>query len=264
MFTTFTSQLDVVIKAFELALFLLLLSYVGLGFIFRIIFKILKIKLSNSKLSLADEKILDLQLIKLYHGITLEKTDDIELFAEAIASGKVEPPKTWIFPSFQIAGKRRLNKRDATAIFLLAGTLVVAMLLIGSFIAKEKYNYASFSNKNERVYVSDIYVYDPIKKNHLNRNDCIKLTQQDKEILRNACDYIITNDKNMKLELQRAIQKNNSDIHVMYSICVLLYLFFICILITYPRFQKFNNQFFDYKNEKQENAKSNTNTLDNE
>ncbi|MBT0721396.1 hypothetical protein HGT70_08865 [Rosenbergiella collisarenosi] len=249
MFTSLTSNFDFTLKAVALALFFLSLTYVGFGFIFRLSFKMLRIKFSNSKLSKIDEQLFDLQLIRLCHGITLETVSDIELYSEAIRSGAIKAPKGWLLPSYQAAGQRRLKKSESVATYLIAILLAVFIIAFTVSVTKgQKYNYAEFSNSsNEHVLVSDIYVYNPTTKHYYNKNRCIALPSTSKEIIRTACDYMLTSDPQMKKELQDAIKTNNKNFRIVGYICAMMYLIIICIFFAYPRFYKFNNAFYDYK-----------------
>ncbi|MRS14398.1 hypothetical protein GJV06_05810 [Enterobacteriaceae bacterium RIT691] len=254
MFTSLTSNFDFTIKAVALALFFLALMYVGFGFIFRLIFKILRVKFSSQKLSKVDEQLFDLQLIRLCHGVTLESVSDIEIYSEAIKSGKIQTPKGWLLPSYQVAGQRKLKKSDSIFAYFIALILVVFVICFAASTTKgQKYNYAEFSNSNnEHVLVSDLYVYEPITKHYYNNSRCIELSSTSKEIIRTACDYMLTKDPQMKKELQSAIKTNNTNFRIVGYICIITYLIIIGIFFAYPRFYKFNNSFYDYKTARKE------------
>ncbi|MCP2003769.1 UNVERIFIED_ORG: flagellar basal body-associated protein FliL [Buttiauxella agrestis ATCC 33320] len=252
MFTSLTSNFDLIIKVIALALFLLLLAYVGLGFVFRFAFKIFKIKFSHPNMESADNKILDLQLIRLYHGINLDSVSDIDLFAKAIISGKIQTPKRWLLPSCLPLGKTRMENKHSLFIYLLILLIVgFTVSFAGSTLKGQKYDYARFSDAQNYVLISNIYVLDPSTKKYYNKQHCNKLTIDDNEIVRTACDYILTNDTQMKEELHEAIRASNMNFQVVGIICSILYLIITCIFITYPRLQKINNEFYDFKQEEE-------------
>ncbi|MNB92443.1 hypothetical protein D3C75_395460 [compost metagenome] len=250
MFTSLTSNFDLIIKVIALALFLLLLAYVGLGFVFRFAFKIFKVKFSHPNMESADNKILDLQLIRLYHGINLGSVSDIDLFAKAIISGKIQAPKRWLLPSLFPLGKTRMENKHSLFVYILTLCIIVLTVFFAGFTLKgQKYDYAGFSDEQNHVLISNVYVFDPSTKKYYNKQHCDKLTINDKEIIRTACAYILTNDTQMKEELHDAIRVSNMNSKIVGMICFILYSIIICIFITYPRFQKINNEFYDFKQE---------------
>lgn len=250
MFTSLTSNFDFILKIVALALFLLSLTYVGFGFSFRIIFIMFRVRFSSSKLSEVDKKLLDLQLIRLCHGVTLEKISDIEIYSEAIESGSVQAPRGWLLPSYQALGQHRIGKKENIFVSLAVLALIIFVIsFVVSTTKDQKYNYAEFSNSdNEHVLVSEIYVYDPAKKNYYNKSRCTNLPSTSKEILRTACGYMLTNDPGEKKELQYAIRNSNKGLRVIGCFCMAILLVVFIILFSYPRFYKFNNEFYDYKN----------------
>lgn len=251
MFTSITSNLDLLIKIIGLILFLLVFSYMGLGFIFRTMFKIFKIKITNANLNKADNELLDLQLIKLYHGVTLDKISDIDIFSEAVSSGKITAISGWIFPSIRVIGKESLTKADS---FFRNSLYVVLTALVLSFplyiLHGYKYNYAGFTEGNDHVLVSALHVYDPESNKYFDKESCHTINLYNKKVIKMACDYILTSDPEMKNTLSLAIQENNSSIIIVMAITVIMCLIVLGLSISYSRFRRINNEFYDFKRNK--------------
>lgn len=225
----------------------LLFVYGGWGLILRIVLAPLKIKVSGRIFKRLDDHLLDLQLIRLHHGINVKNKDDAALVFQAISSGVLSRSDFMLLGFAPPIGLKKSNVADAW----LSGLTVIGCFCIvfaaGTSLMESKYDHAVYSQGNEIVLVSQSDIYTPKSKKYLLKTDCKKIDSKEKSILASACDYLLTEDKDKKEELAWAINRNNKAMISLTIMTFIIAAFGMLALILSISYYMTNNKFYEFK-----------------
>lgn len=241
------STVDLIQKIFYSLVIIALIVSGGWGLILRLVLSPLKIKASSRAFKKLDDYLLDLQLLKLHHGINVANKNDAELVLQAISQGILSRGDFKLLRFAPPIGLKKLKLIDG----LLAGFIGVACMLI--FIAimfslkESKYNHAFYSQENEKVLISHSNIYDIQAGRYLLKTDCKKINRDSKAILASACDYLMTEDKDKKEELSWAIDRNNNAMITLMVMAVVLVLVGMLSILLTVQYYQVNNKFHNFK-----------------
>ncbi|EKN3444730.1 hypothetical protein NUF60_000551 [Yersinia enterocolitica] len=249
MFDFIGSGIDGLYKIFWLIIILYLVVSGGIGYLLRLISKPLKVDFTDRIIKNLDGDFLDLQLLRLYHGINVLNKKDARLVSKAISKG-ILSEKNFRFLSFAPPiGKFKHGKAEIVLYVALVLLFFASILIVCNSVRTYKYNYASFNAGNERALISEIYVYDPESNEYFNAKQCRELTTTtNKKILISACGYLLTKDPAEKRELMTAIENNNSSFIAAMILIVLLFIITSFLTLGYVIYFDTNNKFIDFKN----------------
>ena len=254
MFDFLGNYVDGVYKILWLIITLYILASGGIGYLIRIFSKPFKVDFTDRAIKKLDHDILDLQLLRLYHGINVLNKKDARLVSKAMSKGILSDKDfTFLYFSPPI-GESKKGKVEIVFYISIITLFLISLLIVYKSVDLYKYNYASYSINDEKVLISEIYVYDPIKKESLNANQCKDFTPSENQyIVASACGYLLTTDPFEKKELMAAIEKNNSSFIA--AIILLMTLFIICSYLIFSciAYYNTNNKFIDFKNSESEN-----------
>ncbi|EOC1698779.1 hypothetical protein ACMSZI_002908 [Cronobacter dublinensis] len=247
MFSFLGDGVDSLYKILWLLIGFYLVFSGGLGLVFRIITKPIGIGFNNKKLKELDEGFSDLQLLKIYHGINVSSIEDAEMAALAITRGKIKPQRIWLTMFSPAIGNSRQGKFQLFLMLFFFLYCLGGSLYIGYDLKEYRSGYVSISNKNEVILISDLYVID--KKNHktYNNPECKTLPKQSSELLKQACEYLTTDNPYLKKELAFAIKKNNENMNGAFAACIIFFLLSLFTAVTYFSYRDINNAFYEFK-----------------
>ncbi|EHM7432262.1 hypothetical protein KGV77_004208 [Escherichia coli] len=229
-----------------IALFLIFSG--GIGFFLRLVFKPLKIDFPNEVTKGLDDELLDLQLLRLYHGVNVATQHDKDRVFLAMREGVLHPNDfKYLYFAPQI-GIRKRSKLDRGVKYFMLLTGIVTMIFLSLWVRNDyKYNYASFISGGETVMVSDVYVYDPDADIYYNKMQCRDPMLKSKGIVKPACNYLVSTDRDIKEMLKYEISENNSLMKRVGVSLSFLYFISVMVFILYYRFNKTNDIFIDFK-----------------
>lgn len=241
------STVDLIQKVtYSLVIIALIISG-GWGLILRVLLNPLKIKVSSRAFKMLDDYLLDLQLMKLHHGINVTNKKDAELVLQAISQGILSPGD---FKLLRFAPPIGL-KESKLADLWLAGFMVIVCIFtsigIISSLKDNKYNHAFYSQEKQKVLISQSDVYDIQSGRYLLKSDCKKINSDSKTILASACDYLLTEDKDKKEELSWAIERNNNATISLMAMLVIISIVGMLSFILTAQYYQINNKLYQFK-----------------
>lgn len=241
------STVDLIQKISVSLIVMSLFVYGGWGLLLRIVLTPLKIKICGRTFKKLDDYLLDLQLIKLHHGINVTSKHDAELVFQAISQGVLFRGD---FRLLRLAPPIGLNRSKASWVWLGGGMLIVCLLIDAGIISalnENKYNHAVYTQEKEKVLISHSDIYDIQSERYLLRTDCRKINNDSPSILHDACEYILTEDKDKQDELTWAINRSNNAIVSLLVLMVILFIIGIVSLDLSMQYYKINNKFYEFK-----------------
>lgn len=247
MFNFLGDGVDGLYKTLWLLTGLQLLFSGGVGFIFRLISRPFNMDFENKMLRETDRKILDLQLLRLFHGINVSTIEDAELAALAISRNKIKTQRIWLMLFCPPIGKSKHGKIE---LFLMA-IIFIYSLSAAVDLAIEAKNYHQdevlLRHSEGNVMVSELYVRDVRAGKSFNRSQCSTLPTDSRTLLKTACHYLTSEDPYLRKELAAAISRNNKNL----LIALLSALFFLFLAgltaYSYSAYREVNNQFYEFK-----------------
>lgn len=241
------STVDLIQKIAMSLIVISLFVYGGWGLLLRIVLTPLKIKACNTTFKKLDDYLLDLQLIKLHHGINVTSKDDAKLVFQAISQGVLFRGD---FKLLRFAPPIGL-KRSKTADVWLAGLIFIGCFFIDiaiiSALNENKYNHATYTQEKEKVLISHSDIYDIQSGKYLLRTDCKKINKDTPSILHDACEYILTEDKDKQDELAWAINRSNNALVSLLVLMIILFIIGMISLTLSVQYCKINNKFYEFK-----------------
>ncbi|MBJ9241811.1 Uncharacterised protein [Citrobacter freundii] len=246
------STVDLIQRAAVSLIVISLFVYGGWGLILRIILTPLKIKTFNKTFKRLDDYLLELQLIKLYHGINVTSKNDAKLVFQAISQGILFRGD---FKLLRFAPPIGLKKSNVSDVWLAVLMVIVCLILDASIMStlnESKYNHAVYTQEKEKVLVSHSNIYDIQSKKYFLKTDCRKINNENDSILYSACEYLLTEDKDKQDELTWAINKSNNAIISLYVLMVILFTISMISLTLSMKYYEINNKFYDFKLKRQE------------
>lgn len=167
-----------------------LFIYGGWGLILRVVLSPLKIKITSRTLKKLDDYLLDLQLLKLHHGINVTTKTDAELVFQAISQGVLCRGDFKLLGFAPSIGLKKSNIAD----IWLSGMITITSLCIAvgaGFSRHEgKYNHALYSQGSEKLLISELDIYDIKSHQYILRTDCKKtMTKAEKYYPKHATTY---------------------------------------------------------------------------
>lgn len=247
MFNNLEATLDWLYKIIWISIIFYLIFSGGIGFIIRIITSPLKIGFSNADTKNLDSKLLELQLLRLYHGINIENEKDKKMVSLAIKKNALTPKD---FRFLYFAPKIGLRKHGKPEIFIFSITSIlifIALFQIATTTKEFRYDYATFTKATDKVLISEIYVYSPPANKYFNKSECKELELSLEPSIRSACRYLTNSDPDMRRELKNAIEKNNSSLTALISTLLTIFIAGCYFNIVYIKFVSTNNKFIEFK-----------------
>ncbi|HEH4464818.1 TPA: hypothetical protein SG523_001887 [Citrobacter braakii] len=248
------STVDLIQRAAVSLIVISLFIYGGWGLILRIILTPLKIKTFNKTFKRLDDYLLELQLIKLYHGINVTNKNDSKLVFQAISQGILFRGD---FKLLRFAPPIGLKKSKVSDVWLAVLMVIVCLIIDASIIStlnESKYNHAVYTQEKEKVLVSYSDIYDIQSGRYFLKTDCKKINNESNSILYSACEYLLTEDKDKQDELTWAINKNNNAVISLSVLMVILFTISMISLTLSIKYYDINNKFYDFKLKWQEKS----------
>ena len=254
MFDLLGDWVDGVYKIFWLIIALYIMASGGIGYLVRLFSKPFKVDFSDSVIKKLDNEILDLHLLRLYHGINVLNKKDAQLVSRAMDKG-IFSEKDFLFLSFAPPiGKFKHGKAEIALYISMIILSVISFLIVYKSVESYKYNYVSYIMNDKKVLISEVYVYDPIKNEYLNAKQCRSFTpSENQDLVASACSYLLTTDPLEKKELIAAIEKNNSSLAAAAILLILLVIISSYLTLGYITYYNTNNKFIDFKNSEDKN-----------
>lgn len=241
------STVDLIQKITYSLIIIALIVYGGWGLILRIVLTPLKIKVSNRTFKKLDDYFLDLQLLKLHHGINVTNKSDANFAFQAISQGVLSRGD---FKLLRFAPPIGLRKSIISDVWFACFMGIVSISIsIGAIYAlsESKYDHAFYTQEEEKVLISQSDVYDIQSRRYLLRTDCKKVKSDSKNILASACEYLLTEDKDKKEELAWAINRNNKATISLTAIMVITLIVGMLSFVLSIQYYQVNNKFCDFK-----------------
>lgn len=250
MYLSIDSTVELIQKSAAALIIISLFVYGGWGLILRVILNPLKIKITSRTLKKLDDYLLDLQLLKLHHGINVTTKTDAELVFQAISQGILCRGDFKLLGFAPPIGLKKSNIAD----IWLSGMITIASLCIavgaGLSLHESKYNHATYSQGSEKVLISELDIYDIKSHQYILKTDCKKIDDKSRKILSEACSYLLNDDKDKTEELTWAINRNNKAIVSLFTIIVLLVIISLLASILSIQHYQINNKFYEFKFER--------------
>ena len=241
------STVDLIQKIAVSLILISLFVYGGWGLLLRIVLTPLKIKTFNKAFKRLDDYLLELQLIKLHHGINVTSKKDVELVFQAISQGILFRGD---FKLLRFAPPIGLKRSKAADIWL-AGLVFTGCLCVDTGIMfalnENKYNYAVYTQEKEKILVSRSNVYDIKSGRYLLKTDCRKINKDSSSLFHGACEYILTEDKDKQDELVWAINRSNNAIVSLLVLMIVLFIIGMISLTLSVQYFEINNKFYEFK-----------------
>lgn len=263
MFSSLDANIDSIYKSFWIIATIYIILSGGFGFLFKIVTVPFKIKISDRKLHSLDNNLFDLQLLRIFHGIHVANKKDAELAFKAINEGVIYRHDFKFLTFLPPIGKEKTSKSEAFSISVLLVISIIIIFQLGEVAMEGKYNYAFFNENNNRVLISNNKIYNPIDKKYTLKSECKKNPETLPPIIKSACNYLTTEDEDMRNELAEAIQTNNNGYTVIITFIVTVSFTLLLGTALYFKYRRINNKFCDYKSKiiKQETPPSPPNAL---
>lgn len=254
MFDLLGSLVDGVYKIFWLIIALYMLASGGIGYLIRLFSNPFKVDFTDSVIKKLDNEILDLQLLRLYHGINVLNKKDAQLVSKAMDKG-ILSEKDFLFLYFAPPiGKSKHGKKEIAIFTSTLALFFISLIIAFNSEAPYKYDYASYRMDNEKVLISEVYVFNPIEKEYINAKKCRNLApSENQSIVASACSYLLTTDIHEKKELMTAIEKNNSNLIAALILLIMTTIISLYLILGYITYYNTNNKFIDFKNSEDNN-----------
>ncbi|TNV09333.1 hypothetical protein FH968_23390 [Buttiauxella sp. B2] len=248
MFDNLSTSINWIYKGVGLIAILYIIYLGGIGFLFRLTLQPFKITFHDAKTKELDNTLLSFQLLRLYHGINVDNLHDKKMVSQAVKLGTLSS-KDFRFLCFAPPIGKSKHGRAEMVIFIIAMILMFSFPVSLVHLNKNyRYDYATFTEANNKVLISNIDIYDPTTKKYLSKYQCKKNQAQQKQILKSACAYLISSDPDMREELNHAIVQNNTGLRASLYLMILTIFIWAMTLFIYPQYRHTNNTFIDFKN----------------
>lgn len=219
----------------------------GWGLIIRIVLSPLKIKASSIAFKKLDNYLLDLQLMKLHHGINVTNKNDAELVLQAISKGVLSRGDFKLLRFAPPIGLKRSKLADVWLAGFMGIICISTSIGMISSLKENKYNHAFYSQGKDRVLISHSDIYDIQSARYLLKTDCKKMNKDGRNILVSACGYLLTEDNDKKEELSWAIDRNNNATISLITLAVVLLIVGILSFVLTAQYYQVNNKFYEFK-----------------
>ncbi|MCQ4107097.1 hypothetical protein NOG67_00390 [Erwinia persicina] len=247
MFLSIELIVDLIQKIIYSLVIISLIVSGGWGLILRVVLSPLKIKASSREFKKLDDYLLDLQLMKLHHGINVTNKNDAELVLQAISQGILSRGDFKLLRFAPPIGLKRSKLADVWLAGFMGIVSITTSIGIISSLKESKYNHALYSQEKERVLISHSDIYDIQSGRYLLKIDCKNINSDSKSILASACGYLLTEDNDRKEELSWAIKRNNNAIISLMTIMVVLLIVGVLSFVLTSQYCQINNKFHDFK-----------------
>ncbi|WP_145562168.1 hypothetical protein [Yersinia canariae] len=257
MSDVFSDYLDVYKNL--LIIFILILCVVRVGevsFFIKLFLRAIRVNYMDSILKKHDDSYFNVQLFRLFNGVNVKSENDVKIICDGLDQNRIERSLFRFSGFFGALGVRRQVRLEVIMMSLL-GFLCFGIGLNMLYVApKMKMDYVSYSYENESVLISNYRVYDYVNNKSYNKRDCQKILPDENNINYLACEYLLSNDKDMKDELQSAIIGEVTLIKVYFGLIIGFFLMGAIIVFGYTNFRQLNKIVCDIKEENRTNSNS--------
>ncbi|MEI7319714.1 hypothetical protein [Pectobacterium parmentieri] len=248
MFDVFSDSVDFYKNSLLFVTLVLCMVRVGgVSFFIKLLLKAVRLDYSDNKIKSYEDDFFNAQLFRLFNGVNVKTTKDAELVCEALKTGEIKRTDFRFSGFFGAVG---VNRQDRMSVIAMSGLFVFCLacaLSLMYFSPPMKFGYATYNYRDDVVLISHENIYDPIEKKYFNKKDCDGNGER-KEILKLSCEYLTTNEGEMKKELEKAIDNERTSSTIYLTLVAFFGSFGGIMFVGYMNFIKINKVICNLKN----------------